>query len=94
MPTKTATKKQAAPRWSSRAVVRNIEAGSSAECACCGERVKFQAKIRAQQVICNVYEDGRWARVEHHHLECYETAGRPHGDADDSQPMRSRRRSG
>jgi hypothetical protein len=65
----------------SRAVVRAIEAGSSAECACCGERVKFQAKVKAQQVICNVYVKGRWDRVEHFHKECYETTGEPYGEA-------------
>ena len=66
----------------SRAVVRSIEAGSSAECACCGERVKFQAKVKAQQVICNVYVRGRWDRVEHYHAECYDTAGEPYGHAE------------
>jgi hypothetical protein len=64
----------------SRAVVRAIEAGSSAECSTCGERVKFQAKIKAQQVICNVYVRGRWDRVEHFHLECYQQTGEPYGE--------------
>jgi hypothetical protein len=32
------------------------------------------------QMICNVYADGVWQRVEHFHAECYETAGRPYGD--------------
>lgn len=65
----------------SRAALRGVEAGNYVDCAFCGERVKFQAKLRKQQVICNVYSDGRWARVEHYHAECYEEAGTPHGDA-------------
>jgi hypothetical protein len=68
-------------KWRSRAVIRAIEAGSSAECARCGERVKFQAKVKAQQVICNVYVKGRWDRVEHFHRECYEGANEPYGEA-------------
>lgn len=67
--------------WKSRAVVRLIEAGSTAECPHCGERVKFRARHRDQQVICNVYIDGVWNRVEQYHAECYETAGEPHGKA-------------
>jgi hypothetical protein len=65
--------------WKSRAVLRSIEAGNFAECAHCGERVKFQAKVRKQQVICNVYVGGRWDRVEHFHAECYEASGEPYG---------------
>jgi hypothetical protein len=42
--------------------------------------VKFQAKVRNRQAICNVYERGVWKRVEHFHADCYEAAGRPHGD--------------
>jgi len=76
------TAKKNAPQFTSRAVVRNIEAGSTAECASCGDRVKFQAKLRMQQVICNVYVDGHWDRVEHYHHECYQHAGEPHGAPD------------
>lgn len=79
MPVKTAKKPKS--QWQSRAVIRTIEAGSSTECAACGERVKFQAKIRKQQVICNVYVDNRWDRVEHYHLECYLESGEPYGSA-------------
>ena len=96
MATKTATKPRAAKvskatkpakpakpakRWRSRAVVRNVEAGSSVSCAACGERVKFQAKVRHQQVICNVYVKGVWDRVEHYHAPCYLDAGSPYGEA-------------
>jgi hypothetical protein len=76
----TAKKTTRAPKWTSRAVIRDVEAGSSVDCAFCGERVKFQAKIRNRQVICNVYDNGQWDRVEHFHAECYEKADNPHGD--------------
>jgi hypothetical protein len=66
-------------RRESRAALRSVEAGNYVDCSHCGERVKFQAKLRKQQVICNVYVDGRWNRVEHYHAECYEEAGQPHG---------------
>lgn len=68
-------------QWQSRAVMRSIEAGNSAMCEHCGDAVKFRAKIKAQQVICNVYVHGTWDRVEHYHAECYETAGYPYGEA-------------
>ncbi len=84
-PAKTAT------RWTSRAVLRGIEAGSSVSCAACGEPVKFKAKVRAQQVICNVYVKGAWDRVEHFHAECYTEAGSPHGDAQESAASSPRR---
>lgn len=69
------------PIWESRAVLRLIEAGSTAECPHCEERVKFRARHRDQQVICNVYVDGVWNRVEQYHEECYDQAGSPHGEA-------------
>ena len=68
------------PKWTSRAVIRDVEAGSTVDCAHCGERVKFQAKMRNRQVICNVYNNGQWDRVEHYHADCYEICGRPHGE--------------
>jgi DNA-directed RNA polymerase subunit RPC12/RpoP len=68
--------------WESRAVIRLIEAGCAAECPHCGERVKYRARHRDQQVICNVYHDGVWQRVEQYHLDCYRDAGYPHGDLD------------
>jgi hypothetical protein len=79
----------------SRAVLRTIEAGNHANCAHCGELVKFRAKIKAQQVICNVYTDGRWDRVEHFHADCYTEGGEPHGEAEKGQilPRRAHRAS-
>ena len=74
----------------SRAVVRDVEAGSSVDCAHCGERVKFQAKVRNKQVICNIYVSGVWNRVEHFHQACYEEAGNPFGEADASNDFRRR----
>ena len=65
----------------SRAVIRLVEAGSSANCAACGKLVKFSAKTKLQQVIANVYVDQVWDRVEHYHADCYEEVGRPYGSA-------------
>ena len=76
---KTATK----TAWKSRAATRLIEAGSMTDCSHCEERVKFQARERHMQVICNVYVDGRWDRVEHFHAPCYEAAGQPFGEPQD-----------
>lgn len=75
----TATKPEPTT-WESRAVARLIEAGCTADCPHCLDRVKFRARHRHHQVICNVYEDGVWQRVEQYHLECYELAGSPYGD--------------
>lgn len=80
-PTKTkASAKTPTAKWQSRAVTRLIEAGSMTECKHCEERVKFKAREKHQQVICNVYLDGRWDHVEHFHAPCYEEAGRPFGE--------------
>jgi hypothetical protein len=65
----------------SRAVLRRVEAGNSATCAHCREPVKFTAKVQRQQVIANVYVNGRWDRVEHYHSECYDEADTPYGSA-------------
>ena len=75
-------------QWQSRAVLRSIEAGSSTMCVTCDEQVKFRAKVKAQQVICNVYVDGKWDRVEHYHLECYEIAEKPYGEPATNAPTR------
>ncbi len=72
------TSQKELPR-TSRAVLRSIEAGSAAICVGCGQLVKFSAKVKKQQVICNVYVDGRWDRVEHYHAECYAEASQPYG---------------
>ncbi|MFT7600930.1 MAG: hypothetical protein ACI8TP_003878 [Acidimicrobiales bacterium] len=63
----------------SRAVVRLIEAGSMVDCRRCDKQVKFRARQRDQQVICNIYEKGAWKRVEHYHLECYGEVDSPYG---------------
>lgn len=75
----TATKSEPTA-WESRAVGRLIEAGCTADCPRCQERVKFRARHRDHQVICNVYDNGVWQRVEQYHSECYELAGSPYGD--------------
>lgn len=80
-PTASTTKKaKKAKKWRSRAVLRIIEPGSMVDCQHCGQRVKFQARHRLQQVICNVYDDNVWVRVEHYHEECYQQADSPHGE--------------
>lgn len=81
---KSATKTE----WKSRAVTRLIEAGSMTECLHCGERVKFKARERHMQVICNVYTKGSWERVEHFHAPCYEETGSPYGDPGEWTPSR------
>ena len=66
--------------WKSRAVTRTVDAGNSAYCAVCDELIKFRARIRAEQIICNVYVKNRWDRVEHYHPDCYEQANNPYGE--------------
>jgi hypothetical protein len=78
-----------APTPGTRAVIRLIEAGSSTTCVVCREMVKFSAKQKRLQVICNVYVEGRWNRVEHFHHECYVAAGHPHGEATAPAPRPS-----
>lgn len=63
-----------------RAVIRACEAGTTNECAGCGDTVKFVAIKKVRKIICNVYENGKWDRVEIWHPACYEEAGSPHGD--------------
>lgn len=87
----TTTTTTAASTPTSRAVLRDVEPGSTVECTLCDERVKFQAKVRHKQVICNVYEHGQWQRVEHFHSDCYEVAGEPHGDVDTTPVVKARR---
>lgn len=87
---KTTAKKSAAKKapakkktsWKSRAVLRMVEPGSQVECILCGERVKFQAKMRHQQAICNIYEKNAWVRVDHYHYPCYKEAKEPYGPAE------------
>lgn len=75
--------------WKSRAVTRPIEPGLNAWCVHCLKigrttteaRVKFIARRRDNQVICNVYRKGVWQSVEHYHAACYEEAGEPYGPA-------------
>ena len=71
-----------AKRWKSRAVLRRIEAGSAVSCVGCDDHIKFSAKDRGNQVICNVYRKGVWVRVEHFHEACYDAAHEPYGTAD------------
>jgi hypothetical protein len=74
-----------------RAVLRIVEPGTEADCAACGEPVKFAARRTQHRVIANVYCAGRWDRVEHFHAECYNAAGSPYGEPDASAPNPRRR---
>ncbi len=76
---KAAPKAKKPANWKSRAAIRLVEPGSSVDCELCGERVKFQARMRHQQVICNIYTKGVWERVDHYHAPCYNEAGKPFG---------------
>lgn len=86
-PTRTST----SSRLTSRAVTRDVEAGSTVDCTHCGDRVKFQAKVRNRQIICNVYIKGTWDRVEHFHSECYDEADQPYGEPEPAPDFRRRR---
>jgi hypothetical protein len=70
---------ETAPPLGTRAVLRRVVPGSAVPCTTCGEIVRYAARAQHQQVIANVYVDGRWNRVEHHHDTCYQDAGEPHG---------------
>ncbi len=81
--TSTQTSASERKHWKSRAVSRTVDAGNSAYCAVCDELIKFRARIRAEQIICNVYVKNRWDRVEHYHPECYADADAPYGEPKD-----------
>ena len=65
----------------SRAVLRRVEAGGTIPCTRCGGLIKFKARTKTNKVIANVYEDGKWSRVEQFHEECYVEADEPYGEA-------------
>lgn len=76
--TATSTSKTST-KWQSRAVRRLVEVGSWISCVHCAEPIKFAARERRAQAICNIYENDAWQRVEHYHAECYVEAGDPYG---------------
>lgn len=67
------------PTTSSRAALRAVIPGTYVDCASCNQRVSYSAKTRPNQIIANVYCDGKWNRVEHFHEECYYRAESPYG---------------
>jgi hypothetical protein len=73
------------PVLGTRAVERPALPGQMQTCEGCGEKIKFQARHRRKIIICNVYEDGHWDRLENFHPACYLQAGSPHGPVDRSQ---------
>lgn len=66
--------------WESRAVKRLVEVGSWISCVHCAEPIKFAARLRHEQAICNIYENNAWVRVEHYHADCYSESGEPYGE--------------
>ena len=74
-----------------RAVMLPVEGGSNfQDCNHCDERIKFmspasqKASIHlAGVIICNVYENGKWDRIEQFHPDCYKEAGGPFGEIKD-----------
>ncbi|KJF17011.1 hypothetical protein AXFE_21460 [Acidithrix ferrooxidans] len=60
--------------------MRGVDPGSISDCAVCAKHIRFSAKLRPRQVIANVYEDGKWQRVEYFHEECYQIANAPYGN--------------
>ena len=82
-PTETAAAAPAKASWQSRAVQRVVQPGSWVECTSCHEQVKFKVRAQNMQVICNVYDEGVWTRVEHYHADCYDEAGQPYGTPED-----------
>ena len=66
-------------------------------CRHCGQHIKFSPPAALQSLrrrglpahthraICNVYENGRWDRVEQFHHECYLDAGQPHGPIQETE---------
>ncbi|MCU1346409.1 MAG: hypothetical protein JWL70_2675 [Acidimicrobiia bacterium] len=63
-------------------MIRAVDAGCSSTCVKCDQQVKFSAKVKRHQVICNIYTDGKWDRVEHFHYECYVEHESPYGVVD------------
>lgn len=87
---KTKSKKAAVTKTpaKSRAAKRLVEPGNWAYCVLCEEPIKFRARERRVQVICNVYVNKVWNRVEHFHDECYEKAANPYGEPAAMKPLR------
>ena len=84
METKVRASESEAGNWQSRAVLRTIVKGTDVDCVGCDNPIKFHPRVKALEVICNVYEDGNWKAVEHYHEQCYGAAESPYGQADTS----------
>lgn len=55
----------------SRAVLREIGPGNTMRCCTCDQWVIYRSKKKQRRIIANVYEGGKWVRVEHFHEDCY-----------------------
>lgn len=79
------TMQEQRPALGTRAVERPAVPGQQHECADCGTKIKFQARVRNKIVYANVYEGETWDRLECFHTPCYLGAGSPHGPLDRSR---------
>ena len=56
-----------------RAVIRVVQPVIHDRCAACTEMIRFHGtRFVTRRVIANVYQDGKWDRVEVFHDECYD----------------------
>ena len=83
----------------SRAILRDrhIDLTLASWCEGCGRILNHSRSPRAVKfaqplVVCNVYVDGVWDRMEVWHLNCYETAGLPYGPVIDEGRRKGNRR--
>jgi hypothetical protein len=80
----TKTKNDTAPVLGTRAVLRDVLAGSRDQCSfkrCPYPRkeILWSARRRVRYVIANIYEGEKWDRLELFHDECYLKARKPYG---------------
>lgn len=67
-----------------RAVLRVVEpahSGVEALCVACNEGIVWSARKKQTKVVCNIYDNGIWNRVDQFHDSCYSDAGQPYGEA-------------
>lgn len=48
-------------------------------CEKCDKEILFDTTQRTYRVLCNVYVNDKWDRLECYHPECYEQTGFIHG---------------
>lgn len=65
--------------FQTRVVSKPCTAGDFIVCRRCGAEIKYRARTKDREVLCNVYENGAWDRLERFHPACYVGAGEPYG---------------